>query len=195
MTQLMEKHSAETVTPHSTPQHQTPPPAAKSGRLVLIVLAILLIAGALAVARRLTDEDHIIRPGPNINRRDIAPTQALDRAAVSAKQRRTVDLGGVRPDHRLATTPRHPGGRRLVRHPFGESERVSERLFFGRIGPHPGAAKGRPDPGAMDGDDAPIPAGRVRGEHHFLMSPYRCSGKDSSRFVISRWRHVNSLPG
>jgi RND family efflux transporter MFP subunit len=56
MTQLMEQHSAEPVTPHSpNPHHQPPPPAAKSGRLVLIVLTILLIAGGLALARRLAE--------------------------------------------------------------------------------------------------------------------------------------------
>src|SRR6201995_5710958 len=56
MTQLMEQRSAEPVTPHaSNPHHQPPPPAAKSGRVALIVLTILLIAGALALVRRFTE--------------------------------------------------------------------------------------------------------------------------------------------
>jgi len=55
MTQLMEQRSPETVTNHTPDPHQLPPPAAKSGRLALIVLTILLIAGAFAIARRLTE--------------------------------------------------------------------------------------------------------------------------------------------
>jgi multidrug efflux system membrane fusion protein len=55
MTQLMEQRSPETVTNHTPDPHQLPPRAAKSGRLALIVLTILLIAGAFAIARRLTE--------------------------------------------------------------------------------------------------------------------------------------------
>lgn len=55
MTQLMEQQSPETVTNHKPDPHQLPPPAAKSGRVALIVLTVLLIAGAFAVARRLTE--------------------------------------------------------------------------------------------------------------------------------------------
>lgn len=79
MTQLMEQRSAETVTPHSNPpQHPLPPPAAKSGRLAMIVLVILLAAGALALARRLTERGALAKETERL----AIPTVGVTKPAV-----------------------------------------------------------------------------------------------------------------
>src|ERR1700743_1582989 len=78
MTQLMEQRSAETVTPHSNPQHPLPPPAAKSGRLAMIILVILLIAGGLALARRLTERGAL----PKETERLAIPTVGVTKPAL-----------------------------------------------------------------------------------------------------------------
>ncbi|HZE25373.1 MAG TPA: hypothetical protein VE054_15360, partial [Blattabacteriaceae bacterium] len=55
MTQLTEQINSEPATHSATPPRHQTPPAKKSGLLAMIVLTILIVAGAFALVRRFTE--------------------------------------------------------------------------------------------------------------------------------------------
>jgi hypothetical protein len=121
------------------------------------------------IGRDLAHRGHVAHRGADIVGGDVAAAERMNETGHRRDQGRGLVPRRIADDDRLAAAEGQPGQRRLVGHAARQPQHVAQRLVLGGVGKHPAAAEGRAQPGVVDGDDGPQPAGRIVAENHLFV--------------------------